>query len=192
MSGEVFSCARLSFFPPLPDSSAFSTRSSHLTLSLSTHPSLSISRPPSYLLNICAHIQPTAAGKLGSLAALDTAHPVLYIDFPCGGRLKMTGHLVFPKAKFLVLRAGGSGSGGSGGSGGGGVLVEDVLDCMVTFTRAAWVGRPEDNPAEEELPLPPGVLVGGGGSGDKVVVPPPPAAPACPYRRATRPSGPTS
>ena len=41
----------------------------------------------------------------GSLAQLDTQNPVMYIDFPLG-RLKLFGKLVFPKNKYMVLKAG--------------------------------------------------------------------------------------
>ena len=44
----------------------------------------------------------------------------MYIDFP-DGRLKLFGTLVFPKAKYMVLRAGGSAA----------VMCEDVFDNMV-------------------------------------------------------------
>ena len=55
----------------------------------------------------------------GALAQLDTPHPVLYLHFPGGGRLKLFGDLVFPTTKHAVLRVGP-----------GGVLCEDVLENM--------------------------------------------------------------
>ena len=83
----------------------------------------------------------------GTLARLDTATPVLYIDFPCGGRLKFSGRLLFPKTRYAVLRATPRG-----------VLCEDVLEAVVLFAKAVWVGSAADNPTEKELPLPAGVL----------------------------------
>lgn len=39
-----------------------------------------------------------APGPQGTLAQLDTPHPVMYLEFP-QGRLKLFGTLVFPKAR---------------------------------------------------------------------------------------------
>ena len=55
----------------------------------------------------------------GTLAQLDTQNPVLYIDFP-QGRLKFFGQLMFPKNKYMVLKAGSKD-----------VLCEDVFDMLV-------------------------------------------------------------
>ena len=53
------------------------------------------------------------------MAQLDTQKPVLYIDFP-QGRLKFFGDLIFPKNKYLVLKAGHKD-----------VLCEDIFDMLV-------------------------------------------------------------
>ncbi len=55
----------------------------------------------------------------GTLANLDSRNPVLYFDFP-SGRLKMVGTLLFPKAKYLLLKFGAKD-----------VLCEDVFESMV-------------------------------------------------------------
>lgn len=55
----------------------------------------------------------------GKLAHLDTANPVMYIDFP-NGCLKLMGTLVFPRNKYMVLRPGSKD-----------VLAEDILESMV-------------------------------------------------------------
>ncbi len=56
----------------------------------------------------------------GTLAALDSRNPVLYINFP-EGRLKFFGTIVFPKNKYMVLKFGNKD-----------VLCEDVLENMVS------------------------------------------------------------
>ncbi|KAK9861928.1 hypothetical protein WJX84_007885 [Apatococcus fuscideae] len=95
-----------------------------------------------YLLNICAKIAPAAAGRLGTLAGLDSRNPVLYMDFP-EGRLKFLGTLVFPKNNYMVLKFGRKE-----------VLCEDVLENMIVFSEAIWVGTAAENPEEKELPMP--------------------------------------
>ena len=77
---------------------------------------------------------------------------MLYVDFPCGGRLKFEGSLVFPRAKYAVMRVGARE-----------VLCEDVLENMVCFSKAAWIGTAAENPEEKELPMPEGVLVASDG-----------------------------
>lgn len=57
--------------------------------------------------------------RQGTLAALDTKNPLLYIDFP-EGRLKFFGTLVFPRNRYLVLRLGQKD-----------IICEDVLENMV-------------------------------------------------------------
>ncbi|KAL0055087.1 hypothetical protein WJX82_006875 [Trebouxia sp. C0006] len=95
-----------------------------------------------YLLNICAQIAPAAAGKLGTLAQLDSQNPVLYVDFP-QGRLKFLGTIIFPKNKYMLLKFGQKD-----------VLCEDIFDNMIIFPEAHWVGTREENPTEKELPMP--------------------------------------
>jgi len=47
------------------------------------------------------------------------------------------------------------------------VLCEDVIENMVCFSKAIWIGTAAENPTEKELPMPEGVLVAAsdGGSG---------------------------
>ena len=73
---------------------------------------------------------------------------MLYLDFPCGGRLRLRGTLIFPQNKYMALRLGGAGAGG------GGAVCEDVFESMVVFGEAAWVGSKAENPEERELPMP--------------------------------------
>lgn len=56
----------------------------------------------------------------GTLAALNSRNPVLYIDFP-EGRLKFFGTLTFPRNRYMVLRFGNKD-----------VVCEDVLENMVS------------------------------------------------------------
>ncbi|KAL3158074.1 hypothetical protein ABBQ32_011680 [Trebouxia sp. C0010 RCD-2024] len=95
-----------------------------------------------YLLNICAQIAPAAAGRLGSLAQLDSQNPVMYVDFP-QGRLKFLGTIVFPKNKYMLLKFGQKD-----------VLCEDIFENMIVFPEAHWIGTAEENPTEKELPMP--------------------------------------
>ncbi|KAL6760361.1 hypothetical protein V8C86DRAFT_1109906 [Haematococcus lacustris] len=96
-----------------------------------------------YLLVLNCLLAPTAGGRLGVLAQLDSRSPVLYLDFP-SGRLKLWGTLVFPHNKYMVLRTGGT----------AGVVCEDVFENMIVFSEAWWVGQEEDNPQELRLPMP--------------------------------------
>ena len=115
--------------------------------------------------------------RQGTLTALDTKNPVLYIELP-EGRLKCFGTLVFPKNRYLVLRFGQKD-----------IVCEDVLENMVSsdtcillmslcscllamqesgaaaaqvvFAEAWWVGTKESNPEEAQLPIPDSVLQAG-------------------------------
>lgn len=95
-----------------------------------------------YLFYIAARFRPAMGGRLGTLTKLDSENPVLYFDFP-SGRLRLIGSLVFPKAKYLLLKFGSKE-----------VLCEDTFDCMVMFTKMHWVGKHDANPSEEPLPFP--------------------------------------
>jgi hypothetical protein len=94
-----------------------------------------------YLLVFNCQLAPAAAGRLGTLARLDTKNPVMYIDFP-EGRLRLSGTLVFPKNKYIVLRLGKE------------ALCEDVLESMIVFSKSHWVGTEAENPDENALPMP--------------------------------------
>ncbi|EIE27220.1 hypothetical protein COCSUDRAFT_64129 [Coccomyxa subellipsoidea C-169] len=78
----------------------------------------------------------------GTLAQLDSKNPVLYIDFP-EGRMKFFGTLMFPSNKYMVLKFTNKD-----------VICEDILESMVVFSEAWWIGKKEDNPEEFRLPLP--------------------------------------
>uniref|UniRef100_A0A7S3QK99 DNA-binding protein RHL1 n=1 Tax=Dunaliella tertiolecta TaxID=3047 RepID=A0A7S3QK99_DUNTE len=103
----------------------------------------STTRKNRYLLILNCLLAPATAGKLGSLANLDSQEPCMYIDFP-NGRLKLFGTLVFPRNKYLLLRIGGQ----------QGVMCEDVFENMIVFSESWWVGTAEENPEERQLPLP--------------------------------------
>jgi hypothetical protein len=60
------------------------------------------------------------------LSNLDSKNPVLYIEFPGGGRLKLLGTLVFPTNKYMVLRLP-----SRAGDKSGPVLCEDVFESAV-------------------------------------------------------------
>jgi len=94
-----------------------------------------------YLLVFNCQLAPAAAGRLGTLARLDTKNPVMYIDFP-EGRLRLSGTLVFPKNKYIVLRLGKE------------ALCEDVLESMIVFSESHWVGTEAENPDGSILPMP--------------------------------------
>jgi hypothetical protein len=67
----------------------------------------------------------------GTLAQLDSANPVFYLNFP-SGRLKFSGTLLFPANKYMVLRL--------GGGPGGAALAEDVFENIVSVSRRCWEG----------------------------------------------------
>ncbi|KAK9825167.1 hypothetical protein WJX81_001187 [Elliptochloris bilobata] len=107
-----------------------------------------------YLLNVNAQLSAVAAGRMGTLAALDTKNPVLYIELT-EGRLKFFGTLVFPKNRYLVLRFGQKD-----------IVCEDVLENMVVFSEAWWVGTKQSNPEEKQLTIPESVLQAGAKAAD--------------------------
>eukprot|EP00877_Chromochloris_zofingiensis_P004177 jgi/Chrzof1/13760/Cz08g11060.t1 len=102
----------------------------------------SSNRKNRYLMVFNCLLAPASAGKLGTLAQLDSKNPVLYMEFPAG-RLKFFGKLMFPKNKYMVLRPGANS-----------VLCEDVFENLVVFSDAWWVGKTEDNPNEHKLDMP--------------------------------------
>ena len=79
-----------------------------------------------YLLAFAGQLAAVSAGKLvrlgkrrvccsagaelctmqGTLAQLDSQTPVLYLDCPGGGRIKMFGRLTFLRNKYITLRVG--------------------------------------------------------------------------------------
>lgn len=95
-----------------------------------------------YLLVFNCQLAPAAAGRLGTLARLDTKNPVMYLEFP-EGRLRLRGTLMFPKNKYVVLRLGNKEA-----------LCEDVMESIIVFSEYHWVGTAEENPEEVELPMP--------------------------------------
>eukprot|EP00903_Cladosiphon_okamuranus_P011396 g10739.t1 len=88
-----------------------------------------------------------SVGRIGSLNIATPASPVLYVEFP-QGRLKCTGRTVHSKGRFLTLY--GDKAAGRATR----MDCRDVFDSVVFFSKACWVGRKEDNPSEEPLPLP--------------------------------------
>lgn len=64
------------------------------------------------------------------------------------GRLKCTGRTVYTKGRFFTLYADKAGKRATR------MDCRDVFDSVVFFSRACWVGKKEDNPDEEPLPLP--------------------------------------
>jgi hypothetical protein len=103
----------------------------------------STNRKGRYILVFNCQLAPAAAGKLGTLSKLDTKNPVMYIDFPNGGRLKLFGTLLFPKNKYLVMKMGHKE-----------VICEDILESMIVFNESWWVGTEAENPDEHQLPWP--------------------------------------
>lgn len=102
----------------------------------------SFTRKGRCLFHIAAEFNAVVGGRMGTLAQLDSKNPVLLIDFPLG-RLKMIGTLLFPKAKYLLLKFGTKD-----------VLCEDIFDSVVLFAEMHWVGTKEDNPSEAPLDMP--------------------------------------
>jgi hypothetical protein len=102
----------------------------------------SSARKTRYLMVFNCQLAPAAAGRLGTLTGLDSRNPRLYIEFP-EGRLRLSGTLIFPHNKYLVVRMGNKE-----------VLCEDVLESVIIFSEAHWVGTPEQNPEEIPLPMP--------------------------------------
>ncbi|DBA03709.1 TPA: hypothetical protein N0F65_004126, partial [Lagenidium giganteum] len=90
-----------------------------------------------------------SAQRLGTLAQLDTLHPVLYLEFP-GGRLKMEGEIIYPKNKYLTIQFSRSGKH---------VVCQDSFDKLVVFPKVYWIGTAESNPKEKPLPIPQDITV---------------------------------
>lgn len=66
-------------------------------------------------------------GVQGVLAQLDTQTPTMYLEFP-QGRMKLFGRLVFPKNKYIVLKAGHKD-----------ILCEDIFDMLVRSRSVFWL-----------------------------------------------------
>lgn len=69
-------------------------------------------------------------------------------SFSTKGRLKCTGRTVHTKGRFFTLY--GDKAVGRATR----MDCRDVFDSVVFFSKACWVGKKEDNPSEEPLPLP--------------------------------------
>ena len=111
-----------------------------------------------YMLVFNGLVDPFKSGRLGSLARLDSPHPVLYVEFP-QGRLKLQGTLVFPKStNYALLNVDKRDH----------IGVEDIFESMVVFSDAYWVGTEAENPGEDPLPVPAGVLAGKAGRGEAI------------------------
>jgi len=117
-----------------------------------------------YLFLLPGGLSVTPGARIGRLTGLDTATPVLYIEFGAAawggdevGRLKCWGVLYYPRNAVLTLRGGGKA-----------VICEDVIETVVVFGEWAWVGGAAANPTEAVLPLPDGLaaVVGEGGGAD--------------------------
>lgn len=70
------------------------------------------------------------------------------------GRLKCTGRTVHTKGRFFTLYADKAAKRATR------MDCRDVFDSVVFFSKACWVGKKEDNPEEEPLPLPDSLQVG--------------------------------
>eukprot|EP00904_Undaria_pinnatifida_P008693 jgi/Undpi1/4954/HiC_scaffold_19.g08306.m1 len=89
----------------------------------------------------------TAGVKLGVLNTATPGCPVLYVEFP-EGRLKCMGRTVHTKGRFFTLYADKVAERATR------MDCRDVFDSVVFFGKACWVGKKEDNPEDEPLPLP--------------------------------------
>ena len=84
-------------------------------------------------------------GRLGSLAKLDTQNPVMYIEYPGFGRLKLCGTIVRSRtARYFTLNVKSKDR----------LNLEDWFDSMIVFSTCHWVGTAEANPGEEPMPFP--------------------------------------
>ena len=84
-------------------------------------------------------------GRLGSLAKLDTQNPVMYIEYPGFGRLKLCGTIVRSRAtRYFTLNVKSKDR----------LNLEDWFDSMIVFSTCFWVGNAEENPGEEPRPFP--------------------------------------
>ena len=84
-------------------------------------------------------------GRIGSLAKLDTQNPVMYIEYPGLGRLKLTGTIVRSRATRFLPQRQVQGPPAARGL----VRLHDRLQQI-----RAWVGTADANPGEEPLPFP--------------------------------------
>ena len=83
-------------------------------------------------------------GRLGSLAKLDTQNPVMYIEYPGFGRLKLCGTIVRSRAtRYFTLNVKSKDR----------LNLEDWFDSMIVFS-TLLVGTAETNPGEEPMPFP--------------------------------------
>lgn len=97
-----------------------------------------------YLFNFPGFIAPLNGGKIGRLEEMDSAHPILYLEFP-QGQFKLTGTIVYPKNKYLTLNCHAKGNS---------TICEDIFTAIVSFPTVTWIGQRGENPEEEPRPIP--------------------------------------
>ena len=95
----------------------------------------------------------SAAGRIGSLESLDSRNPVMYVDFPTG-RLKLTATIVYPADTTLLALTYPSKPGGSKGRKVKPLQCKGSFDHLLVFSDWSWLGRKDDNPTEQPLPVP--------------------------------------
>eukprot|EP00051_Salpingoeca_urceolata_P013396 m.167994 g.167994 ORF g.167994 m.167994 type:complete len:471 (+) comp17784_c0_seq2:131-1543(+) len=88
----------------------------------------------------------TDGGAIGELRHLDTEQPCLYVELP-QGTVKFHGTLVYTHNSYLALECRQRS-----------VTCAEQFDSLVVFPEFSWIGNAADNPQEEPLPVPPGVL----------------------------------
>lgn len=103
-------------------------------------------RKKKYLLLFPGAASLPPGAKVGELAGLDTRTPVLYVDFPPHGRIKLCGSLVFPKNSFIAVKGPSSAKKP--------VQVVDAFETLVVFAEWAWIGDETSNPGQVPQPLP--------------------------------------
>ena len=92
-----------------------------------------------------------AAGRIGSLEALDSRNPVMYVDFPTG-RLRLAGTILYPADTTLLALAHPTKAGKAKKA--KPLQCKGTFDHLLVFSEWSWLGRKEDNPTDQPLPMP--------------------------------------
>lgn len=96
----------------------------------------------------------SGTGNLGAVRDLRSEKPLLYLDFPELGSLKMEGFHVYPETSFMMIQYKGGKPPKSKKARLDPVECRSISTSALVFSKWYWIGKREDNPKETPLPLP--------------------------------------
>ncbi len=93
-------------------------------------------------------IPASTLGRIGELSDLDTKNPILYIEFPSLGRLKLRGSIIYPHVSLVAVQF------PRGKRSNPLLACKGNFDHIVAFSEYWWIGTKEENPEEKSLEWP--------------------------------------